>query len=126
MVERAYILRERDLGFPAISMKSSVLRRATARVGIVFLFGIALGLDDLEGVRLWRPITEGHDKNGRAGAKPEQTSPSVRRCRNKRKAKDSGKEVADGASREEESREDTASVVGEIFQCCCCCRANES
>lgn len=101
--ERAYILRERDLGFLAISMKSSVFRRATIRVGVLFVFGIALGLDDLEGVRLRRPITECHDENGRAGAKPEQTSPSVRRCRNKRKAKDGSKEVADSVSREEES-----------------------
>lgn len=101
--ERAYVLRERDLGFPGISMKSKVLRRAATKVSVVSVFGIALGLDDLEGVRLRRPITEGHDEDGRAGAKPEQTSPSVRRCRNKRKAKDGGKEVADSVSREEES-----------------------
>jgi hypothetical protein len=99
--ERAYILRERGLGFPGISMKSSVLRGDTTRVSIVFVSGIALGLDDLKGVRLRRPITESHDDDGRAGAKPEQTSPSARRCRNKRKTKDSGKEVADGVGREE-------------------------
>ena len=101
--EGTYILRERNLGFLGISMKSRALRQASTGVSVVLVFGIALGLYNLKGVRLWRPITEGHDQDGRAGAKPEQTSPSVRRCMNKRKAKDSGKEVSNSVSREEQS-----------------------
>lgn len=101
--ERAYILCERNFGFLGITMKSKVLRRAATNVSVVLAFGIALGLDDLEGVCLRSPITKGHDEDGRAGAKPEETSPSVRRCRNKCKAKDGGEEVADSVSREEES-----------------------
>lgn len=101
--EKAYILLERDLGFMEIGTKRRGLRRAATGVSVVFVFGFALGLHDLEGVCLRRPITEYHDEDGRASAKPEQTSPSARRCRNKRKAKYGGKEVANSVSREEES-----------------------
>ena len=90
------------------------------------MLGLALGLEDLEGVCLRRIVPEDHDEHGRAGAEPEEGAPAVRGVGDEREVEDGREEVPDRVGGEEDAGEDAARVVGEVFEGGGCGGADEA
>lgn len=90
---------------------------AASRLTFLPLALLTFGFGNLEVVCLWQKSAPDDDQDGRASAEPEKTSPSLRGRRNESSIEDGSEEITYRISLLEQTRKDTAGVVGKIFQC---------
>lgn len=107
------------VGFFEESEHIGLLGAGMAASGFTFLplALLTFGFGNLEVVCLGQKRAPDDDQDRRASAEPEQTSPSLRGSGHESSVEYGSEKVSDRIPLLEQTREDTAGIVGKIFQC---------
>lgn len=90
---------------------------ATRSLALLPLALLTFGFGNLEVVCLGQQSAPDDDQDRRTSAEPEKASPSLRGRRNESSIEYGSEKISDRISLLEQTGEDTAGVVGKIFQC---------